>query len=294
MAGNEPPEASASWTVDYVAPDAPVLNGAPQAFTNSSGASIGFSGEQGASFTCSVDGGAYAPCGSSPRVLSGLASGAHSLSVRQTDQAGNVSPVAKAEWTVDLTAPVTPGLSGAPAALTKSTGASIAFTGEAGASFTCSVDGGAYGACGSSPKVLSGLGDGPHSLAVRQADRAGNLGPAASASWTVDSTAPAAPVLSGAPAAYTTSTGASIGFSGEQGASFTCSIDGGAWVACGSSPRVRFSLAEGSRSSRSGRRTLWGMSRRLRLPHGSLIALLPRLLVFRRIARVRRIVVTRA
>ena len=78
-----------------------------------------------------------------------------------------------------------PVLSGAPPARTKATSASISFTGEAAATFACSTDGGAYTTC-SSPKTLTGLADGPHSLAVKQTDDVGNTSTASTASWTVD------------------------------------------------------------------------------------------------------------
>ena len=246
QAGNTSVAATASWTVDTAAPTAPVLSGAPVGITNSTSATIAFSGEASASFTCSVDGGAYSAC-SSPKALSALADGAHSLAVKQTDQAGNASVAATVSWTVDTTAPTAPVLSGAPAARTNSTSASISFSGEASASFTCSVDGGAYSAC-SSPKALTGLADGAHSLAVKQTDQAGNTSVAGTVSWTVDTSVPSAPVLSGAPSAFTNSTSASIAFSGEASASFSCSVDGGSYSDCGDSPVTLSGLTEGEHS----------------------------------------------
>ena len=62
-----------------------------------------------------------------------------------------------------------------------------------------------------------------------------------------DTTAPDAPVLSGAPASLTSSTSASIGFTGEDGASFSCSVDGGDYEAC-VSPMDLSGLSVGSHS----------------------------------------------
>ena len=237
--GDTSPTATATWTVDTTAAP-PVLSGVPAAETKATAVSIGFTGESGATFGCSLDGGPPAPC-TSPDVLSGLADGAHTLAVTQTDPAGNTSAAATASWTVDTTA-APAVLSGVPAAETNATAASIAFTGESGATFACSLDGGSYAPC-ASPDVLSGLADGLHTLAVKQTDPAGNTSAAAAASWTVDTMA-APPVLSGVPAATTNARAASIGFTGESGATFACSVDGGSYAPC-ASPAVLSGLADG-------------------------------------------------
>ena len=253
-AGNESaPSAAVSWRVgaaDTTAPDAPVLTGAPASLTNSTGASIGFTGEADATFTCSVDGGSYSACGSSPKALSSLADGSHSLSVKATDQAGNTSTAVTASWTVDTTAPSAPELSGVPDSLTRIGSGQITFTGEAGSSFKCSQDGGSFVPC-TSPLNWGGGVEGEHipfRLTVKATDAAGNESEAASASWTVDTRAPDAPLLSGAHSGSTADTGASIGFSGEADASFICSVDGGSYEVCGSSPKVLSDLAVGAHS----------------------------------------------
>ena len=220
-------------------PAAPVLTGQPAARTKSTSASIGFSGKAGASFTCSVDGGAYVEC-AAPMSLTGLSEGPHSLAVKQADQAGNISDAAVASWTVDLTGPVAPVLSGVPASPTSATGASIGFSGEDGASFQCSTDGGALSDC-VSPKVLTGLSDGVHSLSVKQTDQAGNTGPAVTATWSV---LPAPPVLSSSPTSLVNSRSASFFFSGLPSATFACSLDDAAFSAC-SSGKSYMGLSDG-------------------------------------------------
>ena len=235
------------FTYDTQAPAAPSLSGIPADYTSATGASIGFTGEANASFTCSVDGGSYTSC-SSPKILSGLADGSHSLSVKQTDRALNTSAAATATWTVDTQAPAAPGIT-APTdnSFVGSTSQSVTWTGETNASFTCSVDGGSYASC-SSPLSLTGLSQGSHTVSVKQIDRALNTSAAATATWTVDTQAPAAPALSNIPSSFTNSASASIGFTGEANASFTCSVDGGSYAACGSSPKILSGLADGSHS----------------------------------------------
>ena len=196
MIGQWSEQATATWKViagsDTTAPAAPTqFTGVPSAPTNSTSATIGFTlAESDGTVECKLDSGTWGACTSvtgtsGSKALTGLADGSHVLSARQTDAAGNVGATGStATWVVDTVAPVAPALSGVPSGLTVSTGASIGFTGEAGASFTCSVDGGSYSSC-SSPKALSGLSLGDHSIAVKATDAAGNTSSAATAQWTV-------------------------------------------------------------------------------------------------------------
>ena len=146
---------------------------------------------------------------------------------------GKASPVSEATWTQDTQGPNSPELSGAPSEFTNFRSASISFSPtEQNSTFECSVDDGSYTAC-TSPRSLSGLSDGPHSLAVRGIDSLGNVGYENRASWTVDSDAPTAPIVS-SPANSSTSTVTTVPFAaaGEDGAKLLCSLDGGAFVKC--------------------------------------------------------------
>jgi hypothetical protein len=102
-AGNRSAEITREWTYerldDTEAPAAPVVSGIPTAPTVRTTATVTITGEDNATFKCSLDGAAYAVC-ASPVQLTGLAIGDHVLLVTQTDQAGNTSPAASAEWTV--------------------------------------------------------------------------------------------------------------------------------------------------------------------------------------------------
>jgi hypothetical protein len=81
----------------------------------------------------------------------------------------------------------------APAALTASTSASFGFHATAApATFQCSRDGGAFAGC-SNPAVYSALSAGPHSFAVRAVTSGGTDPTPATASWTIDTTAPTSP-----------------------------------------------------------------------------------------------------
>jgi hypothetical protein len=243
VAGNVTDSAKRSVTVDNSAPAAPGLTSTPANPSNSTAPSFSFTGEVGATFQCALDGAAFASC-TSPRAYSGLAAASHTFQVRQTDTAGNTGPAASYTWTIDTTAPAAPTITVGPTGLTNQTSASFSFTGEAGATFQCALDGAAFAAC-TSPKTYSGLADGAHTFQVRQTDTAGNTGPAASRSWTVDATAPAAPTITVGPSAQTNQTSASFTFTGEAGATFECSLDGAAFAAC-TSPKTYSGLADGA------------------------------------------------
>jgi hypothetical protein len=94
-----------------VPPDT-VIDSAPPAATSATSASLAFHATlPGATFACSVDGGSAAPC-TSPLALTGLAEGAHSVSVAATSGGLTDPTPALAAWTVDTTAPPAPtGLS---------------------------------------------------------------------------------------------------------------------------------------------------------------------------------------
>jgi len=157
--------------------------------------------------------------------------GTNELSYKQVID-GKHSLVSQVSWTQDTTGPDHPTLTGKPDVFTNSRSASISFTStEANETFECSVDDAAFSAC-TSPKSLSGLADGPHSLAVRGVDSLGNLGSSRSADWTVDTTPPAAPTV--ASPTNLGASGATVPFaaSGEDGARLLCSLDSGAFVKC--------------------------------------------------------------
>nr|MBA2383348.1 Ig-like domain-containing protein [Actinomycetota bacterium] len=101
-----------------------------------------------------------------------------------------------------------------PSGPTASTAATFTFSAsEGGATFRCRLDSGTYATCTSS-KSYTGLSQGLHTFAVYATDAAGNPDPsAATRSWTVDTTAPAAPAIT-APANNSTNTSGTIVISG--------------------------------------------------------------------------------
>ncbi len=148
------------------------------------------------------------------------------------------------EWGVDTTAP-TSTINARPAALSNSPSATFAFAGSEPGSFACSLDGALAAPC-TSPVSYNLLTDGSHTFTVAATDLAGNVGASpASASWVVDTIAPAS-TISEQPAALSSSPSASFAFnSDEAGSSFECRLDGAAFVPCGGSASYN-ELGEGS------------------------------------------------
>jgi len=106
------------------------------------------------------------------------------------------------------------------------------------------LDGAAFTAC-TSPTSYAGLVEGAHKFAVKAVDPAGHESAAASYSWKVDLTPPAAPKLTSKPANVTDSTSASFAFTdADASASFFCRLDGAAFAGC-ASPKAYAGLSAG-------------------------------------------------
>ncbi|MFL5357615.1 Ig-like domain-containing protein, partial [Archangium sp.] len=186
--------ATVSFMVDATVPET-TLGQTPSDPSTSSSTTFTFSSnETGAGFECSVDDAAFTAC-TSPATFT-LSDGQHTFQVRARDLAGNVDATpASFSWTLDTGAPdVT--ITEKPASVTNATSAKLVFgSTDRGSSFECSVDGAAFSSC-TSPVDLTGLAEGKHSFKVQARDVVGNVSTApATWEWTVDVTAPVAPVI---------------------------------------------------------------------------------------------------
>src|SRR4051795_6786157 len=244
---------------DTTPPDTTITSG-PTGTTSDNSPTFAFTATEANSvFECRVDSGAWADC-TSPWTTAALSDGAHSVSVRATDVAGNTdgSPATRS-FTVatapppDTTAPDTTITSG-PTGTTSDNSPTFAFTAtEANSVFECRVDAGAWADC-TSPWTTAPLSDGAHSVSVRATDVAGNTDASpATRAFTVDTstpppadtTAPDTTITSGQ-TGTTSATTASFAFtSSEAGSTFQCKLDGGAWATC-TSPKAYSGLTTGS------------------------------------------------
>ncbi|NBP99016.1 MAG: hypothetical protein EBU51_05535 [Synechococcaceae bacterium WB6_3A_227] len=247
-----------TWVVDLTAPTVPSITQLATP-TNNTSAAITFSAaETGGTVQCKLDAGDWGNCDSynstskaGTLALASLTEGSHTVSVRQTDVAGNTGAAATMTWTVDLTAPDAPSIT-QTATPTNSIAPTIAFVAaETGGTVQCKLDSGSWGSCTSFSTTskagtwaLAGLAEGSHTVSVRQSDTAGNTGAADTMDWVVDITAPDAPTLSGAPTSYkNTATAVTISFnSSETSPVFSYSINGGTtWSAYSATASYTFS-----------------------------------------------------
>lgn len=250
LAGNTGPESLPhSFTVDTLAPAVPSItspaDGAQIATTTPT---ITGSAEPGAQVSVIVDGagiGTVQADGAGTWSLpqpTPLAQGGHTVRARATDAAGNGGPPSATHtFFVETVVPAAPVvLSPAAGARVADTTPEITGTGEPGATVTVRIDGtelgtatvGATGSWTLTPSTP--LSQGEHAVSASQADAAGNLGPPAGHTFTIDTQAPAAPVLiDPADGSSTSNTTPVYTGTGEPGATVTVTVDG---TAIGTSP----------------------------------------------------------
>jgi hypothetical protein len=157
--------------------------------------------------------------------------------------------LAPAGWAVAALAGAkvaTPTITSGPSGATSATSATFGFVaGTKGDTLECALDGAAFATC-TSPKTYSGLRDGAHTFRVRERNRAGQVGDAASRSWTVDTLAPPAPQLVQKPADPSASDSATFAFAdAEANVTYLCQLDGAAYAAC-TNPVTFKRLADGT------------------------------------------------
>ena len=229
-AGNLGVETSYTWVVDTVPPTA-TISAKPNDLSNDRTPSFSFTASQvGSSFLCKLDGAAPAPC-TSPASYPSLADGSHTFVVKATDPAGNPSTDETYTWTIDTVAPTTT-IIGKPSDPSSNTSPSFSFTAnESGSTFLCRLDGPAFAPC-VSPKAHAALTPGAHTFAVIAADKAGNTGPEAAYTWTIDTAAPTAEITQ-KPAGLSNDNTPTLSFTASQaGSTFTCRLDGAAFATC--------------------------------------------------------------
>lgn len=172
----------------------------------------------------------YVPC-NSPKTFTNLAEGPHTMSVVAEDGAGNGGPVDAYQWRIDTVKPITT-ITGHPTLIMGTGDADFSFAAnETEVTFECQIDSLGFVPCTSSTNYPGLLG-GSHKFDVRATDEAGNVGDAASYTWTVDTTAPETTIVSG-PTGPTNVDPPVFGFSSDDAnATFECQLDGGGFTAC--------------------------------------------------------------
>ncbi|MGO9855019.1 MAG: beta strand repeat-containing protein [Acidimicrobiales bacterium] len=267
--GSNTPSAAASYAWTVTTPT-PTINSKPANPTNSTSATFTYSDSQaGDSFKCALDGASYSTCPSAGITYSGLSNATHTFGVEASLGSGPASSAASYSWLVHTTAPTitltfpasggwynaagwaagcpTVGVCG-----TASDPVGVASVGVAvlqqssgkywnGSSFSSSSQ--MFNtATGTSSwdYPLARPADGTYTLYVRAADTLGNTTSSANlttASFTIDTMAPAAPVLVGGGPSYDnpndlTSPEFTFTDSSWPNVTFSCDLDSGTVMNC--------------------------------------------------------------
>ncbi len=238
--------------IDTALPSAPTLDPFSNPVNSSPAPTVSGTGEEAATVSVLVDGypvscpGAVVMSSSwSCAVGDTLSAGAHTVTAFQTDAAGNVSPASSPQSLVinDTTPPTPPVVTspvgtlsgGMNVVLTASTAATVTGTGEPGATLNvvgniCMivptiVDSGGNWTCQLTTPMTP---DGDHDVFFSLTDTAANTSALASPGlrFTVDTTAPAAPVVTPFANPVNSSPGPLVSGTGEPDATLTVLVDG--------------------------------------------------------------------
>jgi hypothetical protein len=231
-------EASYGWTIDTTKPTVTITT-KPSNPSNIDSPSFAFTASEPSTFQCKLDSAAYAPC-ISPQDYLDRADGAHTFRIKARDTAGNEAPETSYTWTIDTTVP-TASIIQKPNNPSSVSSPIFAFTASENSSFTCRLDGSGLVPC-TSPTTYS-LNDGPHTFAVSATDSAGNTGPEASHTWTIETRAPTA-ALTSTPSGLSNNSAATFAFSADEPSSFECALDERGFEPC-SSPATFHALGDG-------------------------------------------------
>lgn len=239
------PPASATFTVEPAL--ALTVHGDPSAAPGGVFAAV-FSAPDASWYECSLDSPtAFGPCsgyGTGYHVVSGLATGAHTVRIRAVSSLGARGPVTEVSTT--SSAPSAGELAvvlNDATSRTRPVSHFAASFAAAGASYyECSVDAQAASACYGS-FTASNVAEGAHTLSVHAVDSSGRPGPATTVGFTVGPTGAVA-VTSSLPSTVATSDVA-LAFSAPGASYYSCALDGQAPSACYGSFTAQ-GLAEGS------------------------------------------------
>lgn len=237
---------SVSFFIDTISPGVQISSPGSGAFLDSTTVTASFTATDANALTveCRLDSGAYTGC-SSPASVSGVPQGAHIVSVRATDPAGNAT-TAVVNFTVDSIDPSVAFSAPTAGAHISSLDVDVDFSAADTNSpiVECRVDGGSYSTCANRLE-LTALSQGNHTVDVRATDPANNV-TLQSRSFTVDTVVPNASITSPDPGEF-------FGGNKQVVRSFTasdtnldrveCKLNNGPFTACTSGTQLN--LADG-------------------------------------------------
>ncbi|PDW03243.1 hypothetical protein CJ255_09665 [Candidatus Viridilinea mediisalina] len=237
--GNPSPATPHSFTVDTTPPDAPTITGPAAGDTTGLRPTFSGTAEPGSTVTVSDDDGnelCTATAGDdgawSCTSTSDLDEGPQTVRATATDAAGNTSPAATRDFTVEA-GPDAPTITGPAAGSTTGPRPTFSGTAEPGSTVTVSDDDGnelctatASTTGAWSCTATTALPAGPQTVRATATDAAGNTSPEATRDFTVEA-GPDAPVITGPAAGSTTGPRPTFSGTAEPGSTVTVSDDDG-------------------------------------------------------------------
>lgn len=166
-----------------------------------------------------------------PWILSTIGGdGQKTVYVQYMDGKGNISESFQSSIMLDSTPPVTT-ITSMPATNYNDPSGTFEFVcSKPSSTFTCQIGSGTVVNC-TSPFSFTGLGDGAYTVSIIARDPVGNIGPAATYNWTIDTVPPDTTITTTLPA-LTNSTAAEFTFSATETTTFLCRFDTGPWAPC--------------------------------------------------------------
>jgi hypothetical protein len=243
------PGSSPTYVLDLDPPAAPLPGIVPGSPNSDRSPRWTFTPEANTTTTCQLSGGGTildtTSCASSYVAdLTGQPDGDYTFTAWSTDEAGNVGPPLVLDYVLDSTVPGAPTVTKAPPSPSNNLHPRWSFVGDSGVTFHCTVTRGVatvmtVDPC-TSPFTASLVGepDGTYVFGVSSTDAAGNMSSTATATYLLDTAAPARPHFTHRPASPAQQRRPSWSWTAEPGTTASCQFSRGgtvllAWSDCG-------------------------------------------------------------
>jgi hypothetical protein len=252
-------EVSVHFSVDVSLPTISITSPTTASFTNVTSVTAMWTGSDAVSgiehYEVKLDDGAWLNVGKETAyMMLGIGEGAHSLTVKAVDKAGNVRE-SVVSFVVDITSPIITIASPTPSYLTNIPNIAVVWNGLDETSgiehYEIKFDGGSWINMGTLMQyTISGINDGSHNLIVRAIDKAGNI-QETDTFFTIDTTSPLITITSPKSGSDIRSSTIVIDWSGLDETSgidhYKIRLDENSWISLETSTTYKFdSISDGS------------------------------------------------
>jgi hypothetical protein len=247
---------SVTFTVDTIAPSVSIISPTTGSYNDTGSVTVKWnatdSGSGIAKTEIKFDSGSWNIVSGSSDILTSLAAGSHTVTVRATDYAGNMN-TASVTFTVDTVAPSVRITSPTSGSYNNSSSSTVQWTasdsGSGIAKMEIKLDTGSWSTIAGTTDTLTSLADGSHTVTVRVTDNAGNVN-SASASFVVDTVAPVLSINSPTSGSYNNTGSVTVSWTATDGGSGIAkteiNVDSGPWTPISGTGYSLTSMANGA------------------------------------------------